>query len=498
MTPATSDGVGLAPSRGPWPAILAAAVALVLVLGALATAILLSQGSTRSQLRSSLSARSKASAGFVATYLSEQGARERDAAERFLASAQVDPHNLAVITATLGSDATVLLDGSDHVLAAHPSESSRRSTAVVSAYSNLARAQQGRVAISDLFYAPDDGAASIAVTVPFETSVGPRLISADYPTSILGLNALVDQTISYPQHEVFLVDSSGRIVTSSPRTGAVTLMRANPDLARALAGGRRGRVRGRGAASTFTTAAVPGTPWRLVIEVPDHKLYAATAGGAQFVPWLVFTLVSVLGALLVLLFARSLADRARLTVLSATMERNAQTDSLTGLRNRRALTEQLTRASARARRHGEPLSVLMFDLDRFKQTNDSYGHEAGDQVLCTIADCMREVLRAGDIFGRWGGDEFLIALPHTDHDGAETTAARLQSAARAIDLADIGLPNGVALSVGVATGVHSNPHDLVREADLALYRAKASGRAPEHPDQRSSDARSGENLLSSR
>ena len=162
---------------------------------------------------------------------------------------------------------------------------------------------------------------------------------------------------------------------------------------------------------------MPGTPWRLIIAVPDSRLFASISGWTPLISWLVFALVTVLGALLVALFARSLADRARLTALSATMRRTAQTDSLTGLYNRRALTEHLTRAAAHARRHDEPLSVLMIDLDRFKQTNDTFGHEAGDQVLCTIADCMRDVLRGDDVYGRWGGDEFLVALPVTDERG---------------------------------------------------------------------------------
>jgi diguanylate cyclase (GGDEF)-like protein len=159
------------------------------------------------------------------------------------------------------------------------------------------------------------------------------------------------------------------------------------------------------------------------------------------------------------------------------MRRTAQTDSLTGLYNRRALTEHLTRASARARRHDEPLSVLMIDLDRFKQTNDTFGHEAGDQVLCTVADCMREALRVEDVYGRWGGDEFLVALPLTDVEGAEVSAARLRRAAASVDLESIGLEHGVPLSIGVACGTHTSPIELIREADLALYRAKADGRS---------------------
>jgi diguanylate cyclase (GGDEF)-like protein len=325
-----------------------------------------------------------------------------------------------------------------------------------------------------VFYAPAAGAASTAVTVPFQTSSGGRVLSADYPAANLGLDALVAQAISYPQHQIYLVDATGRIVTSSPRTSAALLARADPQLARALALGPHGSTGAGHARRTFTSALVPGTPWRLIIAVPDWKLFASTAGWRQYVPWLVFALVTVLGALLVMLFARSLADRARLTALSAQMRRTAQTDSLTGLNNRRALTEQLTRAGAHARRHEEPLSVMMIDLDRFKQTNDTFGHEAGDQVLCTVADCMRDTLRAEDIYGRWGGDEFLVALARTDADGARASAERLRQAAAAVPLEAIGLSDGVPLSIGVATGVHEAPTELVRAADEALYRVKAA------------------------
>jgi diguanylate cyclase (GGDEF)-like protein len=210
-----------------------------------------------------------------------------------------------------------------------------------------------------------------------------------------------------------------------------------------------------------------------LIVVPNSRLYASIAGWTGFVPWLVFALVSVFGVLLVALFARSLADRSRLAILSARMEKMARTDSLTGLFNRRALNEHLTRASAHARRRDEPLSVLMIDLDRFKQTNDRFGHEAGDRVLCAVADCMREVLRVDDVYGRWGGDEFLVAMPATDEEGAGIVAERLRAAAAAVELSDIGLPDGIPLSVGVAAAVFTNPAELVHAADIELYRAKS-------------------------
>ncbi len=233
---------------------------------------------------------------------------------------------------------------------------------------------------------------------------------------------------------MLLVDGAGKILACKPEDEA---QRRSPPPTRRLRVPSRARLMAarrpmRGAPTTFATAPVPGTAWRLVDRRPElPSVHFADRLARAVIPWLVFALVTILGVLLVLLFARSIADRARLTTLSAAARRTAQTDSLTGLHNRRALTEQLTRAAARARRHEEPLSVLMIDLDRFKQTNDTFGHEAGDEVLCTIADCMRDVLRAEDIYGRWGGDEFLVALPMTDEAGARTTAERLRDCAAA-------------------------------------------------------------------
>jgi GGDEF domain-containing protein len=118
----------------------------------------------------------------------------------------------------------------------------------------------------------------------------------------------------------------------------------------------------------------------------------------------VFGLVSVLRITLVVLFAH-------LSALSERMARSALTDSLTGLCNRRAIEECLIRAAAHARRRGEPMSVLMIDLDRFKQTNDRHGHAAGDRVLCAVAACMRDELRAEEIPGRWGGTSSSSCFP---------------------------------------------------------------------------------------
>ena len=303
-----------------------------------------------------------------------------------------------------------------------------------------------------------------------------RQRGGDRQTTGRVLSAIVEHTISYRQHQVYLVNIDGALIASSPATRATNLLQVDPALARAALHATTGPVAGAREASTFTIAPVAGRSWWLLVEVPDSRLYASIAGWTEVVPWLVFSLVSILGALLVVLLARSHADRARLRTLSDTLEQTARTDALTGLLNRRALTDELTRATAHARRRGEPLSVLMIDLDRFKQTNDHFGHEAGDEVLCVVASCMRDTLRGEDAYGRWGGDEFLIVLPTGDEDEARRVAERLRAAAAGVDLHHVGLQSGVPMSIGTATASQgaTTPDEIVRLADLDLYRVKSA------------------------
>jgi diguanylate cyclase (GGDEF)-like protein len=454
-----------------------AALALLLLLAAMASAIVLSQRQSRARILANFKLRGTASATFVSTYLDEQAAREGHAARRFLDGATVSPERFAIVTAAFGSDAAVLLDGRGRALDVMPPKPSLLGRPLARRYAHLAAAERGRVAVSNVVPSAARDLPVMAVAVPFATAEGRRVFSVAYQATGTALDALVDHTISYPEHRVFLVDGAGRLVAASPRMAVSTLAAADPRLARAAARSQLGAVPGAATPRTFTAAPIPGTPWRLLIAVPDSKLYSSVTGATLLVPWIVFALVAILGALLVALLARSRADRARLAQLSRTLERTARTDSLTGLFNRRALNEQLTRLAAHARRREEPLTILMIDLDRFKETNDGFGHDAGDRVLRAVADCMRKALRADDVYGRWGGDEFLVALPNTDDEAARRVADRIRDAAGTVELGDIGLSEGVPLSVGRATAVHCSPHDLVNAADVALYGAKAASRA---------------------
>ncbi|MGI4846461.1 MAG: diguanylate cyclase [Janthinobacterium lividum] len=157
------------------------------------------------------------------------------------------------------------------------------------------------------------------------------------------------------------------------------------------------------------------------------------------------------------------------------------TDGLTGLANRRRFDEYLRSESARAARAGQPLAVIMLDVDYFKKFNDRYGHQAGDACLIRVADALAAgTRRSGDLAARYGGEEFSIVLPDTSAGQAHAIGEALRGAIEALDIAHAGAATGrVTISVGVAIRAPQeagDPDTLMRRADLALYRAKEAGR----------------------
>ncbi len=160
------------------------------------------------------------------------------------------------------------------------------------------------------------------------------------------------------------------------------------------------------------------------------------------------------------------------------LEELATFDPMTGLLTRHTLQEMMEHEHARARRRESQYSVILFDADRFKLTNDHFGHQAGDQVLIRIAELTEDLLRDSDLISRWGGEEFLCLLPDTSLDEASRIAERLRLE---IAAAEIGV-HGRTLKVTISAGVASYPdhaerlRDVLNTADAALYEAKRSGR----------------------
>lgn len=155
------------------------------------------------------------------------------------------------------------------------------------------------------------------------------------------------------------------------------------------------------------------------------------------------------------------------------LENLSNIDALTGIANRRRFEEFFAQEWRRARREGLPFSLIFFDIDFFKPYNDLFGHPAGDECLKQVAQIARDALhRPGDLVARYGGDEFVVALPGTHAEGAAHMAEVLRAKVEALGL-------GVTISLGMATALpdqESSPADLLYAADHALYQAKHDGK----------------------
>ncbi len=156
------------------------------------------------------------------------------------------------------------------------------------------------------------------------------------------------------------------------------------------------------------------------------------------------------------------------------LEHQATTDELTALFNRRAFSDHMKKEVERANRYDTPLCLLMFDIDYFKKVNDTYGHDVGDYVLVEVARVARNTVRDQDIVARWGGEEFMVILPHTQEQGGVQIAERLRQAIEEYDFAE---PKHITVSVGVTERQPADSCDLlISRVDLALYEAKSAGR----------------------
>ncbi len=180
-----------------------------------------------------------------------------------------------------------------------------------------------------------------------------------------------------------------------------------------------------------------------------------------------------------ILLLGTVANQAAVAVnhasLFAQIQQQALTDALTGCYNRRSFEMQFDRELSMAKRQHQPLSLIMLDLDRFKQLNDSAGHDAGDGALRKLADCFKQELRGVDSAARFGGDEFALILPQAYPEGAQIIAERLRAQIESIHIPGFGK---LSASMGIATfPSHGETRtELVVAADAALYSAKRSGR----------------------
>jgi len=265
----------------------------------------------------------------------------------------------------------------------------------------------------------------------------------------------------------FAASATGRIILSSVAISAYTIMTAYE-----IWGGRRERLLSRWPA--FAVLLLQGivflSPVPIVLLAPADGTLAEFAGAWFGIFALETLLYAIATAFIILTMAKERSEKIHRTA--------ATIDPLTEIFNRRALMDAGRRVLGRMAWDKEPVSVLMFDLDHFKKINDRFGHAVGDRALQTFARTAAAKLRATDIVGRLGGEEFAAILPATNLQAAAVAAERVREAfevaAKEID----GLPVGGTVSIGAAAtdNPDSDMDALLVLADHALYAAKASGR----------------------
>ncbi|MBN3815926.1 diguanylate cyclase [Paraburkholderia sp. Se-20369] len=227
----------------------------------------------------------------------------------------------------------------------------------------------------------------------------------------------------------------------------------------------------------FVYRRIPGLPIIVDVAPAIDEVFSDWRLRAKWLASLMvlFTAAIVAGTWVLL---RELKRRQR---AEAQLQRMAHRDAMTGLQNRGTFDAVWSREWRRASRSGQPLSLLFIDIDCFKAYNDHYGHQAGDQVLKAVAQCLAAcVARATDHVARYGGEEFVVVLPATDLKGSLSVAEAVRAAIHGLDIAHVKSPFGrVTASIGVASsggrGIDSGAA-LVKAADMALYDAKSGGR----------------------
>lgn len=196
--------------------------------------------------------------------------------------------------------------------------------------------------------------------------------------------------------------------------------------------------------------------------------------GESITASILVAIISVVNVLNYRRFWDSFVQEEKIKEMNEKLTDLSQKDTLTGIYNRRRVLEELEEFAGLSKRYKTRFCVAMIDLDYFKKVNDKYGHSVGDDVLCEFSEVLTNLLRDSDIFGRWGGEEFIVVIPNTDKDGAYTLIERARQEVQMHDFMTIG---NITFSAGVCEFQDEyNVDNVVDNADFALYLSKRLGR----------------------
>jgi diguanylate cyclase (GGDEF)-like protein len=314
-----------------------------------------------------------------------------------------------------------------------------------------------------------------AVAIPYRAHGQRRVFSGAFEVSRTPLSAYMRSVSLGKNHRVFIIDAEGSIVAGSRpgSSGPMSLTDASLAGVTARPGDQRMETSD---GQLVVVTGVANTPWRVVMAVPSRSLFEPVDGANRWLPWLVLLGIAILGFICVAMGSVMMARRRALDEVNAELERVSRTDDMTNLTNRRGIEETVGPSFAAAVRGNRPFSILMLDIDLLRSVNDSFGRRSGDQILIQASKRIATEMRASDMLGRWGGEEFIVVLIDTDLYAANESAERLREliGSQPFDT-DAGMIE-VSVSIGVATRDQDTFSSLVERAEDALLRAKRAGR----------------------
>ncbi len=481
-------------------------IVLLVVIGGPAFALKLSQDSQRNQLEGTFRARAPVTGSFVTAYIDQLEQHQLQEAEKYLdgpyfpvsGQTPVDQDIFQELVDVFGFQEAVLVTSQDSVVldisqlnskTAGIQETQQQNFAFLGEQiiTGLPNLKPGQSVVSNLTNptATQDPTPVVEISSAFNTLFGERILIGSYQIGQTPLSKFLNNAVEYSHHEVFLLDSNQFVLASSPAISGVSggfqlLSAIDGGLKKAIGHASSGfYTTNKGVPSYFVTQSIAGTPWKLAIAVPNSQLFATISGHTVLVQWALFAVYALIVIFAAELFYRFLEGRNKLQALTQELDLVSRLDPLTGIYNRRHLDDHLSSTVSTVKRHNQSMSLLIADVDHFKRVNDTFGHDAGDTVLCEVTARMMKTLRSGDLLGRWGGEEFLVVLPMTSVEGAKLAAERMR---QSICESPIALEDGQTLEITASFGCASvqgddaNPDDLIRRADTALYEAKETGR----------------------
>jgi len=444
-----------------------ACVILVALVSLATLALSRAEHGSREALEDRFRSRADNGARFISAYMTEMLEREVALAHAHM-SGSVSPGRINILTDSLGSQASVLLDKDGEVLAGAPHEPALIGKEIGSKYPHLSSALLGVPAISPVVLSVAEGIPVVGAAVPFEADGERRVFSAALSIADTPIKNYLTTLSPFQGASAYLVDDAGAHVVANV-DGSVDANWQRVEKSLSLGEDEQsGSYLLEGEEMFFSSQRMVGAPWTIVATVPKAELLAPFYTG-RWVGWGMLIGLTLLGSGVVCLFARFSAGRREFL-------RRSLHCQLTGLANRSLFTQLAEQSLAMLRRRRGSLGAMYIDLGGFKTVNDTFGHETGDEVLVSAAVRMKQSVRDCDVVARLGGDEFAILSIDTGVEEVRLLADRvLKALSDPFAIGDRQIQIGASIGLALSTGEKSSV-TLLQEADAAMYEAKTGGK----------------------